>query len=234
MAITSSFHFPSSSVSTAEKSLTANGTTIQSNTTAGMYQVVISERGGLLAGCDFEVALWEKVTTGSNQTRTVIGRLVGPNSGALWMSPTFILINGWDFTMKKITGSDVAFDWSVRRVSGIMSQAFAATASSVSTAEKSLTTNSTAAVNSYGFSPGFYQLFVEPHLVNASASFELTMLEKSMGSGVQRRVNLAFFSGSQTEMYVSPTFLLLNGWEFTLKKNSGSDANFAWSIRAVP
>lgn len=34
----------------------------------------------------------------------------------LWMSPTLILLHGWDFTLEQVDGTGRAFPWSIRKV----------------------------------------------------------------------------------------------------------------------
>jgi hypothetical protein len=69
----------------------------------------------MAAGDEYEVALQEKVISGGTQRRSVLANLIGAQSEP-FISPTFLLGEGWDFTLKKIAGSDRAFSWSIRAV----------------------------------------------------------------------------------------------------------------------
>ena len=111
---TAAFTASASTVGTTEKSLTNNSTSIATQTTAGYYQVFI-DAANVAAGDEFEVALLEKVISGGSQRRVVIGRFLG-GQPEIFISPAFLLGVGWDFSLKKIAGTDRAFDWSVRQV----------------------------------------------------------------------------------------------------------------------
>ncbi len=112
-----------------------------------------------------------------------------------------------------------------------IAEAYNASASTVGATEKFLTNNSTSA--SPVTTDGFYQLFVDPVNVAAGDEFECAVLEKCISGGTQRRLIIARFVGAQDALFISPAFLLLHGWDFSLKKIAGTDRAFDWSIRAV-
>lgn len=112
-----------------------------------------------------------------------------------------------------------------------IAEAYTANGSSVSTTEKSLVNNSTTLATTT--TDGYYQVFVDTAAVAAGDEFECALLEKVYASGSQRRVIIGRFVGAQPEIFISPAFLLLHGWDFSLKKIAGTDRNFDWSIRAV-
>jgi hypothetical protein len=81
---------------------------------------------------------------------------------------------------------------------------------------------------------GIYQCFVELHNLAAGDVFEFKIYEKVLSSSTQRLVYSATFSGVQGEpVWVSPTLLLIHGWDMSLNKISGTDRSINWSIRAV-
>lgn len=100
-------------VGTTEYSLTNASTTIATQTTAGYFSILV-EIPSIAAGDEFEVAVREKTLTGGTQHRTVIANLV---SGQVpFYGIPIVLGVGWDYTIKKLTGTDRAV---TARVSGV-------------------------------------------------------------------------------------------------------------------
>ena len=104
-------------VSTTEWSMstgTAYATT-NAQTTDGVYQAFI-DLTTLGAGDVFEFKVYEKTTSSSTQRSVMSARFAGAQAMGVWVSPSLILINGWDMTLKKIAGTDHGIDWSIRSV----------------------------------------------------------------------------------------------------------------------
>lgn len=102
-------------VGATEYSIVNNSTTIASLTTVGSFCCTV-DPVNVAAGDEFELALHEKVRSGGTQRRTVLQRIV-PQSGII-QTITFQLGHGWDFTLKKITGTDRTFDITIRGYAG--------------------------------------------------------------------------------------------------------------------
>jgi len=102
-------------IGATEYSLTNNSTSIATQTTDAFICVFL-ESTAMAAGDEFEIALREKVTSGGTQRRIIIANLVGVQFEPL-MIPSFLVLHGWDITVKKIAGTDRAFSWSIRAVS---------------------------------------------------------------------------------------------------------------------
>lgn len=102
----------------------------------------------------------------------------------------------------------------------------------VSTTELSLLNgNSTIAANT---SAGVYQVFVDLNAMTVSEQYQLKIYEKTISGGTQRVIQDVIFSGVQgNPIYASPSLILLNGWDMSLKKLAGTDRSLIWSIRAV-
>lgn len=112
-----------------------------------------------------------------------------------------------------------------------ISEAYA-NSQTVSTTEWSLTADSSTlgAVTD----DGIYQVFIDTNAVTAADVFTFTLYEKTLSSSTQRKVLTSIFSGVMTEpVWASPALVLMHGWEMSLKKNSGTDRNFDWSIRKI-
>lgn len=81
---------------------------------------------------------------------------------------------------------------------------------------------------------GVYQLFLDVSALVAADQYELKLYEKVQAAGTQRVCETWFFDGVQgSPHFVSPTIILLHGWDFTMKRIAGSDRSIGWSIRQV-
>lgn len=114
MAITEAFT-GTATISTAEVSLTTNTSGPDVETSDGIFQCFI-DLNALIAGDVFELKVYEKVLTSSTQRLVFNARFAGVQGQPNWVSPSLILLNGWDFTLKKISGTDRSIDWSIRKV----------------------------------------------------------------------------------------------------------------------
>lgn len=104
-------------VSTTEWSLATDTsyTSGDAQTTDGVYQLWL-DLNALAAGDFFELKIYEKVLSGS--TQRLVQRVVfnGLTTAAepVWVSPALIMVHGWDFSLKKLSGTDRSIDWSIR------------------------------------------------------------------------------------------------------------------------
>ena len=107
----------SETVSTTEWSLATDTSydTGDAQTADGIYQVFI-DFNALVAGDQYQVRVYEKVLSSSTQRIVDEWTINGPLSAPVWVSPTLILLHGWDITIDKIAGADAAIDWSIRKV----------------------------------------------------------------------------------------------------------------------
>jgi hypothetical protein len=81
---------------------------------------------------------------------------------------------------------------------------------------------------------GVYQIFIDASALVAGDVFEFTAYEKVLAASTQRKFFVATISGVQaTPNIVSPSFILMHGWDFTLKKTAGTDRSISWSIRKI-
>lgn len=82
---------------------------------------------------------------------------------------------------------------------------------------------------------GVYQLWLDPVTNMAKGDeFMVRIYEKVEGTGGTKRVVLqASLVGAQSELWVSPTLILKNGWDMTLQKIAGTDRAFDASIRKI-
>ena len=115
MAITEPYELDGVTVGTTELSVVSGTTTLSTITTAGVYQLWV-DPGNMAKADEFRIRAYEKVAAPGG-TKKVFAQwsLLGVQS-EVFVTPTFILMNGWDFTITKVAGTDRAFDASIRKV----------------------------------------------------------------------------------------------------------------------
>jgi hypothetical protein len=82
---------------------------------------------------------------------------------------------------------------------------------------------------------GVYQLWVDPVTNMAKGDeFAIRIYEKVEATGgVKRVVFKATLSDAQSELFVTPMLILMNGWDMTIQRVAGTDRAFDASIRKV-
>lgn len=114
MAINEAYVSTGSVIGTTEYSLPNDSTTLTPITVDGVYQIWI-ELANMVAGDEYQLTVKEKVHSAGTQRTVYNVTLVGGQPGP-WVSPSLILLHGWDVTLKKISGTDRSFAWSIRKV----------------------------------------------------------------------------------------------------------------------
>lgn len=116
-AISEAFTQSALTVSTTELSLLSGTSTLQSNTTAGYYQVWLDPiAAGMVYGDTFVVRLYEKVEGTGGTKRVAAAWPLMHARTRLWVTPPLHLRNGWDVTMQRTGGANRDFDVSIRKV----------------------------------------------------------------------------------------------------------------------
>ena len=81
---------------------------------------------------------------------------------------------------------------------------------------------------------GVYQLWIDAGNLAKGDEFKVRLYEKVEATGGTKKV---FFqvtlSDVQSEIFCTPTFILINGWDMTIQKIAGTDRAFDASIRKV-
>lgn len=113
MAISEAFS-NSATISTTEYSLPNNSTTLTPQTDDGIYQVFI-DADAMATNDEYEIKIYEKVRSAGTQRVVYYSYLRGDQSYP-WVSPSLVLLHGWDVTMKRIAGTDRSIEWSIRKV----------------------------------------------------------------------------------------------------------------------
>jgi len=114
MAISEAFS-GSETVGTTEHSLTTDTAGPDTDTTDGVFQCFL-DLNALAKGDVFDFKVYEKVLSSSTQRVVYSVRFANAQSEPVWVSPSLILMHGWDMTLDKISGTDRAIDWSIRSV----------------------------------------------------------------------------------------------------------------------
>jgi hypothetical protein len=102
-------------VGTAAIGLVNGTTTIATDTTDGVYQLYVDDQGNMTKTEEYEIKILEKVHNGGTQ-KTVFRATIKGVQNEVFVTPPLMLGNGFDFTIKKLAGTDRAFDARVSQV----------------------------------------------------------------------------------------------------------------------
>lgn len=114
MAISEAFS-GTETVGTTEHSLTTDTAGPDVEVSDGVFQAFL-DLSALAAGDVFTFKVYEKVLSSSTQRAVYEVSFTGVQATPVWVSPSLILLHGWDMTLDKIAGTDRAIDWSIRKV----------------------------------------------------------------------------------------------------------------------
>lgn len=113
MAITEAYT-GSATIGTTAYSLPNASTTLTPITVDGVYQVFL-DFSALTTTEQYEVTILEKVRSASGQLDVYTSVVTG-TTAPIWVSPSLILLHGWDVQVRKLSGTDRAIGWSIRQV----------------------------------------------------------------------------------------------------------------------
>lgn len=116
MAITLEAYSGTETVGTTEWSMTTDTSGPDTDTNTGIYQAFI-DLNALAGGDQFEFKVYEKARSSDTQRLVLVADFAGVQGTPIWVSPTLILGNGWDMTLKKISGTDRTITWRISKVS---------------------------------------------------------------------------------------------------------------------
>lgn len=115
MAITQAYGLAAVTVGTVELSITSGTTTLQTKAEAGVYQLWI-DANTMTKGDEFIIRVYEIVKPAGGTKRLFSQWSLQGVQTENFVTPTFILLYGWEMTITKIAGTDRAFDASIRKV----------------------------------------------------------------------------------------------------------------------
>lgn len=101
-------------VSTTEWSLTTDTAGPDAETSDGVFQIFL-DVNDMIAGDILQIRVYEKVQSGSTQRIVYEHVLSHIQSEPIWVSPSLILLHGWDVTLLAIVGT-ITVLWSIRKV----------------------------------------------------------------------------------------------------------------------
>lgn len=104
----------SATIGTSEYYLASDSTTKVDQTTDCILQVFL-DLSALAAGDQFVVKFYEKVNAGTIRS-FYDATFTGAQGTSHWVSPAFIVGDGWEVSLDKIAGTDRAIAWSLRKV----------------------------------------------------------------------------------------------------------------------
>lgn len=112
MAIT--FVNGSATITATEYSLPSSSTTRVAQTDKCILQLFL-DLSAMAAGDEYRVMFYERINAG---TQRIVQKwsLVGAQGEPNFVTPSFIVGDGWDMTVQKIAGTDRAIPWSLRKI----------------------------------------------------------------------------------------------------------------------
>lgn len=113
MAITE-LYSGSAAISTTEVSAATGTGGVSSITTDGVFQAFL-DVSDMIAGDQLQIRVYEKARSADTQRIVYQAVLTGAQSEPIWVSPSLILMHGWDFTMDALAGT-ITVNWSIRQV----------------------------------------------------------------------------------------------------------------------
>lgn len=113
MAITE-LYSGTEAVGTTEHSCTTDTAGPDADTTDGVFQVFL-DVSDMIAGDQLQIRIYEKVRSGDTQRIVYQAIITGAQSEPIWVSPSLILLHGWDVTLDALAGT-ITVNWSIRQV----------------------------------------------------------------------------------------------------------------------
>lgn len=101
-------------VGATEHSCTTDTAGPDADTTDGVFQVFL-DVSDMIAGDQLQIRIYEKVRSADTQRIVYQAVLTGAQSEPIWVSPSLILLHGWDVTLDALAGT-ITVNWSIRQV----------------------------------------------------------------------------------------------------------------------
>lgn len=220
-------------VGSTELSVVSGTTALATDTTAGVFQLFVDPVGaGMVKGDAFIFRMYEKVEATGGTKKAVWSGTLSHAQAEIVAFPPLLLRNGWDMTIQKVAGTDRAWDASIRGAQGTITDAYEFDGVTVGASAVYLSTGTgtPGAVTTYGY----YQLFVDCAAMAKGDEFEFGIVEKVEATGgTQRTLWSARVQDVISYNYVTPALPLGGGFDFYVKKISGTDRAWDASVRKV-
>lgn len=115
MAISEPHELDGVTVGATELSIPSGTTSLSTRTEDGVYQLFI-DAANMAKGDEFAVRIYEKVEATGGTKRKVFEAVLHDAQAEIFAAPMLLLMHGWDMTLQKLSGTDRAFDASIRKV----------------------------------------------------------------------------------------------------------------------
>lgn len=115
MAITVAYTQSAVTIGATEYSLTNNSTTLATKTDTGVFELEL-DVNNIANGDVYEVRVYEKAASGATQRLAFPVWTLSDAQPCMFRQPLGVLKEGWDVTVKKSSGTDRAFTWSIRQI----------------------------------------------------------------------------------------------------------------------
>lgn len=103
-------------VGVTEYYLASASTTKTKQTSAGIYQLLL-DVNALAKNDVFEVKVTEEARAADTVEQVAMrATLWGVKTSKIWVSPALAMLNGWEFSLKKLAGTDRAIPFSIRKL----------------------------------------------------------------------------------------------------------------------
>lgn len=113
MAITEAFA-GTEAVGATEHSCTTDTSGPDTETSDGVFQVFL-DVSDMTTGDILQIRVYEKVQSSSTQRVVYESILTDAQAEGIWVSPSLILLHGWDVTLDALAGT-ITVEWSIRKV----------------------------------------------------------------------------------------------------------------------
>lgn len=100
-------------VGATEHSCTTDTSGPDADTNSGVFQVFL-DVSDMVAGDQLQVRIYEKVRSGDTQRVVYEAILTGAQAQPIWVSPSLVLMHGWDVTLDALSGT-ITVNWSIRQ-----------------------------------------------------------------------------------------------------------------------
>lgn len=218
-------------VSTTEWSLTTDTGTLATKTDDAVVQAWV-DMSAMARGDSFRFKAYEKVQSTGSQALVFYHMIYNQQSDPMYVSPAMMLMHGWDFSLQRVNGSDRAITWGIKSLGGTPTE-YTEGSATMGTTEYFIASESTTKTKQT--SAGIYQLFLDVTNLAKNDIFEIKIIEEARAADTVEQVayRATLWGIKTSKVWVSPALALLNGWEMSIDKLSGTDRAIPYSIRKL-
>lgn len=197
------------------------------DTTAGAFQFMV-DCVNMARGDELEIRVYEKVNDSGDTARLIkVWTINNDQHKNMFATPVLLLLVGWRFSIKQTAGTGRTFEWSIRKASATITQHANGSQSATLDTEHFLGTDPDTTA-------GAYQFVVDTTNMALGDILRIKVYEKIRDSSDTAEEVGHFFTimhAQEEPLWVSPSFLLLNGWRFSIEQTDGTGRTFEWSVR---